>query len=93
MLNAGTGREISIGELAELIAGLMGRQLRAVSEAPERMRPSSSEVMRLVADASRLHELTGWEPSRTLEEGLAETIAWFTDEAREAGERPPTFSL
>lgn len=94
VLNAGTGREISIGALAELIAGLMGRQLRAVTEAPERMRPSTSEVMRLVADASRLHELTGWQPARTLEEGLAETIAWFTDDARlAAGERPATFTL
>lgn len=94
VLNAGTGRETSIGALAELIAGLMGRQLPAVTEAAERMRPPTSEVMRLVADASRLRELTGWRPSRTLEEGLAETIAWFTDDARQVGgERPATFSL
>ena len=94
VLNAGTGRETPIGALAELIAGLMGRQLRVVTEAPERMRPPASEVMRLVADASRLRELTGWRPSRTLEEGLAAPLAWFTADARQVGgERPATFSL
>lgn len=91
VLNAGTGRETSIGALAELIAGLMGRSLPAVSEAPERMRPAASEVMRLVADASQLQALTGWRPTRTLEEGLSETIAWYRGTHGRAGSA--TFSL
>jgi len=78
VLNAGTGQEISIGDLAALIARLMDRPLR-IASVSERLRPEASEVMRLVADASRLRDLTGWAPTRTLEEGLTETIEWLAD--------------
>lgn len=76
-LNAGTGREISIGDLATLIAELMELPLN-LAHADERMRPPESEVYRLVADATRLRSLTGWKPRLSLEEGLRETIAWFS---------------
>lgn len=92
VLNAGTGEEISIGDLAALIARLMERPLR-IASASERLRPEASEVMRLVADASRLRELTGWAPTRTLEEGLAETIDWLTDPANLARYRVEHFAL
>lgn len=92
VLNAGTGEEISIGDLAALIARLMDRPLRVASEA-ERLRPEASEVLRLVADASRLRELTGWAPTRTLEEGLAETIEWLADPANLARYRVEHFAL
>lgn len=78
--NAGTGREVSIGDLAQMIAALMDRPGRVVAVA-ERLRPEESEVMRLVCDASRLKEATGWHPAHALEDGLSETIAWFSDPA------------
>jgi NAD dependent epimerase/dehydratase len=77
VLNAGTGQEISIGDLAALIARLMGREI-TIANAAERMRPERSEVQRLVADASALRSVTGWEPTLTLEEGLRRTIDWFS---------------
>jgi NAD dependent epimerase/dehydratase len=92
VLNAGTGREISIGDLAVLIAQLMGRTLSLAEEA-ERLRPDRSEVMRLLADATRLRELTGWAPTRTLEQGLAETIEWFSRPENLAGYRTEQFAL
>jgi NAD dependent epimerase/dehydratase len=92
VLNAGTGREISIGDLAVLIAQLMGRTLSLAEEA-ERLRPDRSEVMRLLADATRLRELTGWAPTRTLEQGLAETIEWFSRPENLAGYRAEQFAL
>jgi NDP-hexose 4,6-dehydratase len=92
VLNAGTGREISIGDLAQLIAGLMGRPLR-LARGEERVRPAASEVMRLVADTTRIHELTGWQPRVTLEEGLAETIAWFSSAANLARYRPERYTV
>jgi NAD dependent epimerase/dehydratase len=92
VLNAGTGDEISIGDLAALIARLMDRPLR-IASASERLRPEASEVMRLVADASRLRELTGWAPTRTLEQGLAETIEWLADPANLARYKVEHFAL
>ena len=80
VLNAGTGVEISIGDLARTIARLMGCDLELVQD-EERFRPDASEVMRLVCDSSALREATGWAPGHDLETGLRETIAWFTDAA------------
>jgi NAD dependent epimerase/dehydratase len=92
VLNAGTGDEISIGDLAALIARLMDRPLR-IASASERLRPEASEVMRLVADASRLRELTGWAPAWTLEQGLAKTIDWLADPANLARYKVEHFAL
>ncbi|MCV0403161.1 MAG: GDP-mannose 4,6-dehydratase [Chloroflexi bacterium] len=92
VLNAGSGNEISIGDLASLIASRMGRPLELARE-EERMRPDASEVMRLVSDSSRLRELTGWAPEQTLESGLDRTIAWFTEPDNLARYRPETFAL
>lgn len=74
--NLGTGREISVGDLAKLIAHLMDRPLEIEDEA-ERVRAAGSEVERLVADASLARELLGWQPRVSLEDGLEKTIAWI----------------
>ncbi|CAM5485434.1 GDP-mannose 4,6-dehydratase [Streptomyces hirsutus] len=68
--NAGTGGEISVGDLVALIGEVMETALD-VREDATRLRPANSEVMRLVADATRLAAATGWKPARTLEQGLA----------------------
>jgi nucleoside-diphosphate-sugar epimerase len=52
-----------------------------VREDAQRLRPANSEVMRLVADATRLREATGWEPAHDLEQGLAHTVEFFRDPA------------
>ena len=78
-INIGSGREISIKELAELILKLIARDIRIVSE-DIRKRPEKSEVERLVCDNSLLKRLTGWEPEISLEDGLKQTIEWFKDE-------------
>jgi UDP-glucose 4-epimerase len=79
-LNAGSGREISIGDTVRTIAEVMGVEVEIRAE-DERLRPAGSEVMRLLADRSKLHTATGWEPQHTLEQGLAITAAWFADPA------------
>ncbi|MFC4515580.1 SDR family NAD(P)-dependent oxidoreductase [Streptomyces ehimensis] len=78
--NSGTGEEISVGDLVTLIGKLMDTDLEVTEEA-ERVRPANSEVMRLVCDPSRLRAATGWAPAHTLEQGLADTIAFFRDPA------------
>ena len=86
VLNAGTGVEIAIGELAHLIARAMDCEIELIED-PERIRPEGSEVMRLVCDRTALSAATGWAPSHDLEAGLRETIAWFRDPANLAAYR------
>lgn len=77
-MNLGTGREITIGGLADLIASIAGKPLRLTQDAA-RVRPTGSEVERLLSDPSLAKKLTGWQSEVTLEEGLRRTIAWFED--------------
>ena len=92
VLNAGTGREISIGDLLTTIGQLMEQEVEPAPE-EERLRPKASEVQRLLCDASRLRELTGWAPAYSLEEGLRETIAWLSDPANLARYKTSVFNL
>jgi NAD dependent epimerase/dehydratase len=78
--NCGPGDDVAIGKLAEEIVALMGVQADVVEDA-QRLRPKESEVMRLVCDATKLRERTGWKPAVTREEGLRRTISWFSDPA------------
>jgi len=75
-IQLGTEREISIGDLAHAIAGVMGKTITIESESI-RLRPDKSEVERLIATPAKARELLGWEPRKTLEEGLAETVTWL----------------
>ena len=77
-VNICTGKEISIGDLAGLILKSMGSRKKIVSDR-ERLRPGASEVERLLGDNSLISSLTSWEPSHTLEQGLAKSIKWFSD--------------
>jgi UDP-glucose 4-epimerase len=36
-------------------------------------------VQRLLCDSAELRERTGWAPAVSLDEGLRQTIAWFTE--------------
>jgi NAD dependent epimerase/dehydratase len=76
VLNAGTGTDVSIGDLAARIARLMGIEADIVED-EQRLRPKDSEVMRLLCDPSRLNERTGWRSVVGLDEGLSRTIVWF----------------
>lgn len=75
-INLGSGREISIGALAESIAAIMGRPIR-IETATERLRPDASEVERLLASNEKARRLLGWTPRVSLEDGLEQTIAWI----------------
>jgi NDP-hexose 4,6-dehydratase len=83
VFNCGPGDDVAIGALAAQIAGLMGVEADIVED-PARLRPKDSEVMRLVCDATKLRERTGWAPATGREQGLRETIAWFREPANMA---------
>lgn len=76
VVNIGSGSEISIGELAQSIAEIVGVKIEIETEAA-RLRPEDSEVERLLCDNTRIRRLTGWAPKVSLRQGLEQTIAWF----------------
>lgn len=76
VINVGSGREISIGDLAKLILKLAG-SAAPIREAKERRRPEASEVERLLCDNRRAQSVLGWAPRVSLEDGLTRTIEWF----------------
>jgi NAD dependent epimerase/dehydratase len=73
VVNIGSGKSVSIRELAKKIVDLLGGDKSLVTE-DKRVRPENSEVMELLCDNRKARELLGWEPRVSLEEGLIQTI-------------------
>lgn len=82
VINLGTGFEIAIGDLADLIAEVMDCPIEIESET-ERLRPAASEVERLCAATAKAERLLGWQAQLQgidgLRHGLAATVKWFED--------------
>ncbi len=76
VINLGTNSEIAIGDLAHLIAKIMGVKIK-IKRDQQRVRKESSEVQRLRADTREAKELLGWQARYRLEDGLRETISWL----------------
>ena len=81
VFNLGSNSEISIGDTANLIADLMGKEIEIITD-QKRVRPENSEVERLWADNRKANRLFEWQPKYTgmdgFKKGLTETIEWFT---------------
>lgn len=77
-VNIATGREISIGDLAETLIRLIRPEAKIVCE-DQRLRPAASEVERLLGSSELLYALTGFRPRTPIEEGLKATIAWMRE--------------
>ncbi len=76
VVNLGTGRETSVGQVVAAVLELVGRRVPIVED-PQRLRPEQSEVDRLCADAARAKAWTGWQARWDLRQGLGETVEWF----------------
>lgn len=74
--NIGMSEEITIGDLVQLIAKVIGTEVEIVSD-EQRVRPDKSEVERLFCDNKKIKAHTSWKPNYTLESGLQETIHWI----------------
>lgn len=81
VVNVGSGREISIGDLAQLIIKLTGGTAQLETD-EKRLRPLGSEVERLLADSSRAQSLLGWSAKVSLEDGLSQTIEWIRENSK-----------
>ncbi len=75
-INFGTGREVSILDLANTIIDLCGKE---GNMKPVHIEPRIGEVKRLIADATKARSLLGWEPKCSLEEGLRAFVQWYRD--------------
>ena len=77
-INIATQKEISIGQLAEELIRQINPNAEIVCD-EQRLRPSKSEVERLLGCNEKIRTLTEWEPKYTFEEGLGETISFLKD--------------
>ncbi|MFY9397232.1 MAG: GDP-L-fucose synthase [Desulfomonilia bacterium] len=75
LVNIGTGKDISIRDLARMIAGIVGYggEIRWDHTKPDGM-------MRKVLDTSRINAM-GWRPRISLRQGIEETYAWYRSHA------------
>jgi len=79
--NVGDQNETSILDLAKTIAAVAGRvpELEFVTHA-EAIGDSYEDIQRRVPDISKIERAVGWRPSTSLEVGLAQMIAYRTEE-------------
>lgn len=76
--NIACGSSCSVLDLARLIGKILG-----VAVEPEFTSPRPGDIRRSCADITRAKQDIQYEPSVTLQEGLARTIAWFQEHAKE----------
>ena len=73
ILNVGTGEDLSLKDLAELVARATGYEGRILWD------PSKPDgTPRKVLDVGRIRAL-GWEPRIGLEEGIRDTLRWYRE--------------
>jgi len=75
-VNFGTGKEVSINDLADKIIELCGKK---DTIKPVHVDPRIGEVKRLIADASRAKSLLGWDAQCDLDQSLETFVKWYGD--------------
>lgn len=78
VINIGSGRGVTIGEVAQIIIDQVNPNASLITE-ETRTRPDKSEVMRLICDKRLAEREIDWRPMVPLEEGIRHTIEWFRD--------------
>lgn len=77
-VNIATQSEISIQKVAEMIISMIKPQAVIVQDT-DRLRPEKSEVFRLYGSNGKLKQYSSWQQNYSFQEGLKETIDWFSD--------------
>jgi GDP-D-mannose 3',5'-epimerase len=82
-LNIGSSQLVTINDLVDIVCEIAGVTLKReyILDAPQGVRGRNSDNTRIL---SRL----GWEPTTTLQDGLAETYAWVHDQVAASLVRP-----
>jgi UDP-glucose 4-epimerase len=71
-INVGSGREITVTELAELVTAAAGRPDLAPEYHPDR----PGDVRRLFSNSARAADVLGWKPEVSLREGIGQLLEW-----------------
>jgi dTDP-glucose 4,6-dehydratase len=90
VINLGTGKGVTVGEVVDLVGRLVHRRL-SVRTDRARYRPDKSEVQRLICDAGKARRLIHWRPRTRLEAGLRCTLDWI--EAHRDQYRSGTYTI
>lgn len=75
-VNFGTGKDIKIKDLANLILKYFGKDKELK---PVHIDPRPGEVNRLICDFSKAKEIYGWTPKFDFETGLKKFLNWYKD--------------
>ncbi len=73
VLNVGSGSSVTVLELAERLAAVMGLEIRPETTGRYRV----GDIRHCFADTSLARELLGYEPQVALEQGMAELVDWL----------------
>jgi nucleoside-diphosphate-sugar epimerase len=73
IINAGTGRDIAVKDLAEFCRTRENRIEFVAHDHPQ------AEIMRLCSDSTKAKRLIGWEARTPIEEGLRRTRLWLME--------------
>ena len=76
-VNIATQSEIAIGDLAQEIIDQINPNAKIITD-KQRIRPAKSEVFRLFGSNEKLMQHTDWKQQFNLNEGINETIKWFS---------------
>lgn len=81
VFNVGTGRGVTIGDIAAKVIEICGRQKRqktiVMDSQRARLRPARSEVTTLICNNTKAKDILGWTPQFTLEQGLELTVDYI----------------
>ncbi len=75
-INVGTGRAISVGEVSQILAAGLGKDIE-----PEYVgKYREGDIRHCVADISKARKMLGYEPKVTLEQGMSELLDWVREQ-------------
>lgn len=76
-INLGNGKEISVGELVEMILNAMKED--GIKTEVKYLNKEIWGPMRLLCDNTKARRLLGWEPKTEIEEGIRKTVRWYIE--------------
>lgn len=89
VVNLGTGRAYSVGEIASMLIEMVRPGAKIVTD-PQRLRPARSEVGLLLASTEKAQSLLGWKPTVALKDGLRATVDYMKAEKKTGYTRRPS---
>lgn len=75
VFNIGSGKSVSIGEIAQIVRNTMNVSKNCVVRIGDR----PGQVVDFVADCAKIKKLFKWRPRVSFQQGLAKTIKWYKD--------------